>query len=169
MANNEENLKKGVATQFRTGEEQVEVARKGGIASGKARRRKGAARKILSQIAAGRPKSLTDIDKASLTQATLYDPDLTEEEQEITNEMFVWAGLWRKCCKGDVKAITLWLQIFGEDPATILEERKIRAQEKVADSIHNSDGFIEAMTRAVEEVFGDGDGGDTPDTLEDSE
>lgn len=35
---NEQNLKKGVATQFRTGEEQAKIARQGGIASGKARR-----------------------------------------------------------------------------------------------------------------------------------
>lgn len=34
---NDENLKKGVATQFRTGEEQVRIARQGGIASGKSR------------------------------------------------------------------------------------------------------------------------------------
>ena len=166
---NEENLKKGKATQFRAGEEQAKVARQGGIASGKARRRKGAAKRILSQIAAGRPRTLTDIDKAALIRATLYDPDLTEEEQEITNEMFVWAGLWKKCCQGDVKAITLWLQIFGEDPATILEERRIKAQEKVADSIKNSDGFMEAMKDVMEGVFEDGEGGDTPDTLEDGE
>lgn len=37
---NIENLKKGKATQFQTGEEQVKIARKGGIASGEARREK---------------------------------------------------------------------------------------------------------------------------------
>ena len=37
---NEENLKKGVATQFRTGEEQVRIAKQGGIKSGEARREK---------------------------------------------------------------------------------------------------------------------------------
>jgi hypothetical protein len=40
-----ENLKKGKATRFRTGEEQVKTARKGGIASGKARREKADLRK----------------------------------------------------------------------------------------------------------------------------
>lgn len=35
---NEQNLLKGKATQFKTGEEQAEIARKGGIASGKAKR-----------------------------------------------------------------------------------------------------------------------------------
>ena len=37
---NEKNLEKGKATRFRTGEEQVNIARKGGIASGEARREK---------------------------------------------------------------------------------------------------------------------------------
>lgn len=41
---NEENLKKGEPYRFRTGEQQVETARKGGIASGEARRRKKAMR-----------------------------------------------------------------------------------------------------------------------------
>lgn len=35
---NEENLKKGKATQFRTGEEQAKIAQKGGIRSGEVRR-----------------------------------------------------------------------------------------------------------------------------------
>ena len=35
-----ENLKKGKATQFKTGEEQAKIGRKGGIASGKAKRKK---------------------------------------------------------------------------------------------------------------------------------
>ena len=40
MANKKTNLKNTEATRFRTGSEQVEIARKGGIASGKARREK---------------------------------------------------------------------------------------------------------------------------------
>lgn len=34
-----ENLRKGKATQFRTGEEQARIAKKGGVASGQSRRR----------------------------------------------------------------------------------------------------------------------------------
>lgn len=37
---NEQNLEKGVATQFKSGEEAVENGRKGGIASGEAKRRR---------------------------------------------------------------------------------------------------------------------------------
>lgn len=43
VANNE-------ATQFRTGEKQVEIARKGGIASGEARREKATMRKTLEMM-----------------------------------------------------------------------------------------------------------------------
>lgn len=38
------------ATQFRTGDEQVEIARKGGIASGEARRQKATFRKTLEML-----------------------------------------------------------------------------------------------------------------------
>ena len=47
---NANNLKNGEATQFRTGEEQVEIARHGGIASGKARREKKTIQKILADL-----------------------------------------------------------------------------------------------------------------------
>ena len=45
MPRKKSNLKNTEATQFRTGSEQVKIARKGGIASGKARREKADLRK----------------------------------------------------------------------------------------------------------------------------
>lgn len=45
---NDENLLKGEATRFRAGEEQVRIARAGGIASGEARRAAAVARKWLN-------------------------------------------------------------------------------------------------------------------------
>ena len=47
---NPENLKKGKATQFRTGEEQVRIAKKGGKASGIARNEKKLLRELLSEM-----------------------------------------------------------------------------------------------------------------------
>ena len=47
MADRKNNLKNTEATQFRTGSEQVKTARKGGIASGKARREKADLKKQL--------------------------------------------------------------------------------------------------------------------------
>ena len=45
---NEENLKKGKATQFKSGEQAVKNGKKGGIASGIAKREKKTVQKILS-------------------------------------------------------------------------------------------------------------------------
>lgn len=50
---NEQNLKKGVATQFRAGEEQAKIAQEGGKASGKARRRKADLKKMAQQVLDG--------------------------------------------------------------------------------------------------------------------
>ena len=50
---NEQNLKNGVATQFRAGEEQARIAKEGGKASGKARKRKADLRKIAQQVLDG--------------------------------------------------------------------------------------------------------------------
>lgn len=44
---NEQNLKKGKATQFKSGEEAVKAGRKGGIASGEAKRERANLRKML--------------------------------------------------------------------------------------------------------------------------
>ena len=52
MANNE-NLKKGKATQFRAGEEQAKTAQKGGVASGEARRKKADLRRVLEEAING--------------------------------------------------------------------------------------------------------------------
>lgn len=45
-----ENLKKGKATQFKTGEKQAAIAKKGGIASGKAKRRKKLLKECLDEL-----------------------------------------------------------------------------------------------------------------------
>ena len=47
---NDENLKKGKETQFRSGEEQAEKARKGGVASGRSRRKKSDIKKTIQAI-----------------------------------------------------------------------------------------------------------------------
>lgn len=47
---NEQNLEKGVATQFKSGEEAAENGRKGGIASGEAKRKKRDIRRALEAL-----------------------------------------------------------------------------------------------------------------------
>lgn len=50
---NEQNLKNGVATQFRAGEEQARIAKEGGKASGKSRKQKADLRKMAQSILDG--------------------------------------------------------------------------------------------------------------------
>lgn len=47
---NEQNLEKGIATQFKSGEEAAENGRKGGIASGEAKRKKRDIRRALEAL-----------------------------------------------------------------------------------------------------------------------
>ena len=103
------------ATQFRTGDKQVEIARQGGIASGKARREKKraqeTARAILDTplqpgefLTADEIASLKDVKGANITvrDAALY----AQAKKAIT---------------GDTKALELLIALTGEKPAEKIE------------------------------------------------
>lgn len=83
--------------QFRTGEEQVEVARKGGIASGKARREKQTAQQVARAI-------LDEILHA-------------KDGSEVTIRYAMLRKAAEKAYKGDLKAIDTLIKISGEMPA----------------------------------------------------
>ena len=161
MAYPEDNLKNREATQFRTGQEQVEKARKAGKASGVARRKKGAAKKLLTAFLAGKPQ-LTDKEMADL-EAFGYDPN----DENLNNEVLCTLALLKQVKAGNVNAHRLYLEMVGEDPKTLLEKERIQVQQNAVEAIKNSDGFMDAMKGVAEEVFADG--GDTPDALEDEE
>ena len=90
-------------TQFRAGDEQVEIARRGGIASGEARKRKKLFRDELEALL-----PLTDIGKDN---KPVINP-LTGEEQSIQQTITMQWLL--KARKGDMKAIKLILDTLGE-------------------------------------------------------
>ena len=100
------NLKRGNPdTQFKTGREQVEIARKGGIASGEAKRRK----KNLAELA----KTFADLqvvdDKA---KATLTKLGISAED--ATQGMVMVASMFSAANKGKVAAAKLvgeWMQM----------------------------------------------------------
>jgi hypothetical protein len=96
---NEENLKKGKATQFRTGEEQAEIARQGGIASGKARNLKarlkewaedGGYEKMLAmadeQIAEGNTK-MWELIRDTIGEKPVDRVQIQEIDQDIIDEV----------------------------------------------------------------------------------
>ena len=144
-------------TQFKAGQEQVRIARKGGIASGVARRKKGASRRYLKQLLALTP-NLTKAEETAIGKLGI------PEEVEIDNEFLITMAMLKKARDGDLRAIDMVHEYLGEDPHTMLEEKRIKAQESAIRSLKDSDGFMSAMGNVVEEVFEDG--GDTPDSLE---
>lgn len=102
---NEKNLEKGRATQFRAGEEQAEVARQGGIASGVARRRKRALKEA-AELYLSLP--LRDGRKRNALLKDGIGPE------DIDNQMAVIAGLTKMAQAGDAKSAKLLFEILGE-------------------------------------------------------
>lgn len=105
VANNE-NLEKGKATQFRSGEEAARNGSKGGIASGAARRRK----KSLKE-AADLYLSLPVTDKRRLNKLKrrALDPE------DIDNQMAMVVGLTEAATAGDARAAKVILEMLGDD------------------------------------------------------
>lgn len=102
---NEKNLEKGKATQFRAGEEQAEVARQGGIASGVARRRKRALKEA-AELYLSLP--LRDGRKRNALLKDGIGPE------DIDNQMAVIAGLTKMAQAGDARSAKLLFEILGE-------------------------------------------------------
>lgn len=94
-----ENLKRGnPATQFTSGREAVESGRKGGIASGEARRKKASMAQLAQVIsAAPAPEKV----KGSLSQLGIA-------EEDMTGEAMIVAGVFSKAIKGDAQAVERW-------------------------------------------------------------
>ena len=100
---NDQNLNNRAATQFRAGEEQVRIAKKGGIASGQARRQK----KTLSELAkmiAENPAPTTA--KKKLTKMGISDED-------ANNNACIVAAVYDKAIKGNMQAVDKWEQLVA--------------------------------------------------------
>ena len=112
---NEENLKKGAPYRFRTGEQQVEIARRGGIASGEARRRK----KTMKETA----RMLLDMeipDAAKELKKRLKVMGISEED--FTYQSAVMVGVLNQAMKGNTKAAAFLRDTVGENPMLMEEE-----------------------------------------------
>lgn len=97
-----ENLKKGKATRFKSGEEAVKNGRKGGIASGKAKR-----------------------DKKNLCKAleALLEKDLTASNgEQMCGAEAISAKLFEQALKGNVKAFETIRSTVGQDPVQKVEQ-----------------------------------------------
>ena len=112
---NEENLKKGAPYRFRTGEKQVEIARKGGIASGEARRRKKTMRETT--------KMLLDMEIPNAAKELRKKLKLMGvSEDDFTYQSALMVGILNQAMKGNTKAASFLRDTVGENPLLMEEE-----------------------------------------------
>ena len=106
---NEKNLKNGESTQFRTGEEQVEIARMGGIASGKARREKKTIQKILAD--------LLDSEIKDNPQFAKLASKMGVESDKSVKDIFTMVCLLNSVKSGNLGDLERLSKLLGEDNA----------------------------------------------------
>ena len=130
---NEENLKKGKATQFKSGEEAVKNGRKGGKKSGEVRSANAEMRKRLEQIVkmtlhdgkADKIKNLADAKGANLT---------------ISDALLV--KLVTMALSGNIKAMNKLIELIGMD-----------SQEPQEAPQSASNSFAQALNNSAMEVW----------------
>lgn len=119
----------------RSEDEQREIRRKGGIASGVARRRKRALKE-----AADLYLSLPVSDKRTWNRLARRGID----PEDIDNQMLVIAGLTDAAACGDAKAAAVLFKVLGEDvPPGEANEDQLREAKKLLGGI---DSVIDAET-----------------------
>lgn len=107
----------GAATQFRTGGEQAEIARKGGQASGRRRREKKTIRKILSDY--------LEADVHSSPAFASLAESLGIEENASVKDLFVLSCLVRSLEDGDMNALEKLTKLLGEEQDANPSEEKL--------------------------------------------
>lgn len=122
---NERNLK---PLNQRTKSEQREITTKGGIESGKARRRKKALRTALKEAVALSMKELhPDLKDGIMRAAGLKDEALTVGDA-------ILGSIVRSACAGDPKMMKILLDTIGESADIRLHEREVKLKEKAVDA-----------------------------------
>ena len=97
------------ATQFRTGEEQVEIARQGGIASGQARREKKTIQKILAD--------LLDSEIKDNPQFAKLASKMGIESDKSIKDIFTMVCLLNSVKNGNLGDLERLSKLLGEDNA----------------------------------------------------
>ena len=132
---NEENLKKGKSTQFRTGEEQVKIAQKGGKKSGEVRSMNAEMRKRLEQIVKmtlreGKADKIKNISEAKGANLTVSDALIVK--------------LVTMALSGNMKALSKLMELMGMDSPAPAEAPQ-----------GQSNSFVNALNDTAAEVWAD--------------
>ena len=121
---NEENL---IPNHERTPSELREITTKGGIESGKARRRKKALRTALKEAVALSLKELHPDLRAGIMAAAGI------EDEALTISDAILGSIVRSACAGDPKMMKILLDTIGESADIRLHEREVKLKEKALD------------------------------------
>src|SRR5699024_5940400 len=97
------------ATQFRSGEEAVENGRKGGIASGQARREKKTIQKILADLLDGQIKDNTQLAKLASKMGV--------ESVKSVKDIFTYICVLNSVKSGNLGDLERLRKLLGEDNA----------------------------------------------------
>ena len=125
MAKKDENLK---PFHQRTENEQREIRQKGGIASGKSRRRKKALRTALKEAVSLTLKELPH----DLRVAIMYAANITDMELTVSDAIL--GSLIRSACAGNSQMMKVLLDVLDETPDVRLKERELKLRERALDS-----------------------------------
>ena len=121
---NEQNL---IPNHERTPSELREITQKGGIESGKSRRRKKALRTALKEAVALSMKELhPDLRDGIMQAARIKDDGLTIGDA-------ILGSIVRSACAGDPKMMKILLDTIGESADIRLHEREVKLKEKSLD------------------------------------
>lgn len=112
----------------RTKDEQKKITSKGGIESGKARRRKKALRTALKEAVSLTLKELPH----DLRVAIMYAANITDMELTVSDAIL--GSLIRSACAGNSQMMKVLLDVLDETPDVRLKERELKMKERALDS-----------------------------------
>lgn len=148
--NSRANLKKGKATQFKSGEQAAKAGSKGGKKSQEVQRRK----RSMKQMA----KMLMDMGVANeKVAAQMHEWGIADED--TTNQAAVMVAMINQATRGNVKAAYFLRDIMGEDPQAEFrkEEQKLRREQfeyqKQKDAGDNLE--LEDLEEVEADIYGD--------------
>ena len=121
---NEENLKRGKATQFRSGEEAARTGQKGGKNSGETRRRKKAMRQAAAMLL-NTPVPANRQTKPMAVIKELLDV-FGHSGEGVTYQDILLTGIMLKAMKGDVRAAEFIRDTAGESPALQIRDEELQ-------------------------------------------
>lgn len=108
----------------RTKDEQKKITSKGGIASGKSRRRKKALRTALKEAVSLTLKELPH----DLRVAIMYAANITDMELTVSDAIL--GSLIRSACAGNSQMMKVLLDVLDETPDVRLKERELKLKER---------------------------------------